>query len=121
MHRNGGVTHKHHQCIHVGINRALILEVTSLHVVKEGQLRVGCDNEKCLYLSSLTNLKVPTKIKHADILRCIRIVRTALPLDITFEHIKAHQDDSILYHLLDRMSQLNVDCDTLAKVGLVRL
>ena len=64
---------------------------------------------------------MPTKTKHADILRRIRLVCTTLPLDISFEHIKAHQDDSILYHLLDRMSQLNVDCDTLAKVGLVRL
>ena len=82
---------------------AVILLVTILHDIKEGKLRVGCDNEKGLYLSSLISLKIPIKTKHADILRCIRLVRTALPLDITFAHIKAHQDDSILYHLLDRM------------------
>ena len=49
------------------------------------------------------------------------VVRNSLPLSISFKHISAHQDKTINYSSLDSMSQLNVDCDLLAKSALVRL
>ena len=97
---------------------AAVLAVTTLHKVTTGSLSVGCDNEKALYLSSLLNLKVPAKLQHSDILRSIMVVRNSLPLSISFKHISAHQDDTIMYSSLDSMSQLNVDCDLLAKSAL---
>ena len=99
---------------------ATVLAVTTLHKVTSGTLKVGCDNEKALYLSSLLSLKVPAKLQHSDILRSIMVVRNSLPLNITFKHISAHQDDTVMYSSLDNMSQLNVDCDLLAKSALVR-
>ena len=50
----------------------------------------------------------------------MRHVRCQLTISITFKHISAHQDDTIMYHNLDRSSQLNVDCDLLAKAGVRR-
>ena len=99
---------------------AMVLTVTTLHKVASSRLLVGCDNEKGLYLSSLINDRVSPKQKHSDILRTIRHVRGKLPIDITFKHISGHQDETTLYELLDRPSQLNIDCDLLAKAGLRR-
>ena len=100
---------------------AIVHAVTILHKVTVGRLEAGCDNEQAVFLSSVLDTKVPTSKRHSDILRCIRIVRSQLDFDITFSHIKGHQDDAIMYHDLDRKSQLNVDCDLLAKAGLRRL
>ena len=71
-------------------------------------------------MSSLINDRVSPKQKHSDVLRAIRHVRRQLEIDITFKHISGHQDDTVMYHDLDRPSQLNVDCDLLAKTGLRR-
>ena len=99
---------------------AFVLAITDLYNIKEGSLLAGCDNETGLYLSSLINDRVSPKQKHSDVLRAIRHVRRKLKIDITFKHISAHQDDTMMYHDLDRPSQLNVDCDLLAKAGLRR-
>ena len=100
---------------------ATVLVVTTLHKVSTGSFSVRCDNEKSLYLLSLLNLKVPSKLQHSDILCSIWVVRNSLPLSISFMHITAHQDDAIMYYSLDSMSQLNVDCELLAKSALVML
>ena len=99
---------------------ALTLAVTELYQVKEGFLLAGCDNEQGLYLSSLLSDRVSPKQKHSDVLRAIRHVRRALPLDIHFKHIYGHQDDTTSYANLERSVQLNIDCDLLAKAGLKR-
>ena len=100
---------------------AIVRAVTILHNVTSGRLDAGCDNEQAVFLSSVLDTKVPTSKSHSDILRCIRLVRSQLDLDITFSHIKGHQDDALIYTDLNRNSQLNVDCDLLAKAGLRRL
>ena len=99
---------------------ALVLAITKFHTITEGSLLAGCDNETGLYLSSLINDRVPPKQKHSDVLRAIRHVRRQLTITIKFQHISAHQDDTVMYHNLDRSSQLNVDCDLLAKAGVRR-
>ena len=99
---------------------ALTLAVTELYQLKEGFLLAGCDNEQGLYLSSLLTDRVSPKQKHSDVLRAIRHVRQALPLDIHFKHIYGHQDDTTSYANLERSVQLNIDCDILAKAGLKR-
>ena len=99
---------------------ATVLAVKTFHNITSGSLKLGCDNEGGLYLSSLLSLKVKPSKKH-NILRYIRSVTSDLPLDLTFEHILRHQDDTVTYQNLDRMSQLNVDCDLVTKTGLVRI
>ena len=100
---------------------ALVLAVSQLHQIKSGSLQAGCDNEQAVFLSSVIDTKVPTSKSHSDVLRSIRLVCLEMPIDITFHHIKGHQDDTIMYDNLDRPSQLNVDCDLVAKAGLRRL
>ena len=98
----------------------MVLTVTTLHKVESGSLLAGRDNDQGLYLSSLINDRISPKQKHSDIPRTIRHVRGKLPIDITFKHISGHQDETTLYEFLFRSSQLNVDCDLLAKAGLRR-
>lgn len=97
-----------------------ILTVTKLHHITQVYLKIRCDNEKGVYLASLTSLQVPLKFKHLDIFHSINIVWHLLPIKIDFQHVLRHQDDSVVYLQLPRMSQLNVDCDHLAKRALLR-
>jgi len=54
-------------------------------------------------------------VKHSDILRAIWKIVAAIPIKVTFQEVKAHQDDHVRYDDLDRPSQLNVHADTEAK------
>ena len=105
-----------------GIYAALtyILAYTTVYNVTEGQIQVHCDNEKAVLLSSITGSRLPQKTQHADMIRLIRDISIKFPISMSFHHIYGHQDKWIPYELLDRPSQLNVDCDKLAKAGLKR-
>ena len=93
----------------------LVSAVCTLYKIKDGSINVGCDNEKALELTSETNQRIPCHMKHSDILKSIRIVRSNIPIKMHFQHILGHQDENILYENLTRDAQLNVDCDFLAK------
>ena len=94
---------------------ALILAVCTVHNINTGSVRVCCDNERALYLSSATTQRVPPKRKHSDILRAIRRVHSEIPVTLNFEHVRGHQDETVAYQDLDTPSKLNVDCDLIAK------
>ena len=104
--------------IYVSLTYALAVCIK--HKLTSGKIEIGCDNEQGIYLSSIFNDRVTTKMKHSDILRAIRTVRCSFPVKMKFTHIDGHQDDGKLYSQLDRLAQLNVDCDTLAKAALKR-
>ena len=95
-----------------------IYSICLTYNVISGSLRVGCDNlalvKKCIHLP----FPVSRKLQQGDLLRTIIFIREKLPFRPWFFHIKGHQDDAVLYSELDRPSQLNVDCDLLAKAGL---
>ena len=95
---------------------AFILAVCTVANIDSGSLKVGCDNEKALFLTSKKSQHVPQTKKHADILRAIRKVRCTIPINLIFEHIRGHQDETIPLESLDRPAQLNVECDILAKM-----
>jgi hypothetical protein len=102
------------------VSLTYVLAICIRHGITSGKIEIGCDNEQGVYLSSIFDDRVSTNMKHSDILRAIRTVRCSIPVEITFTHIDGHQDDGKLYSQLDRLAQLNVDCDTLAKVALKR-
>ena len=99
---------------------ATVLAVTTLYSVKHRSLTIGCDNERSLYLSSFLELKVPVKCQHSNVLCSIRLVRSKLSPQLTSKHIKAHQDYRVLHHKLSREVQVNIDCDSAAKVILIQ-
>ena len=97
-----------------------ILATTILHHISHGSLHVYCDNELAVKQSHPTNARLRQTTQHADILRVIRHITSTLPIQISFNHIKGHQDDSIHYSNLSLEAKLNVLCDHLAKAGLQR-
>lgn len=101
------------QGLHAGL--LAILAVCSFYDVKEGSLRVGCDNSNGVSLSGKRALNVSMSTKHVDLIRAIRIIVHKLPISVTFFHIDGHQDKILPFHLLDRPAQLNVMMDTTAK------
>ena len=65
--------------------------------------------------------RIPSRCKHADILKNILINCQGLGFDCSFSHVKAHQDDTIPFHQLDRPSQLNCMMDEMAKRAICSL
>ena len=78
-----------------------ILEVCCLRGVMNGRVQVGYNNDKSLFLSFKKVQRVRQQRKHADILQTISNVQTSIPLEMEFNHIRGHQDESIPAQLLD--------------------
>jgi len=57
----------------------------------------------------------------ADLFRAVQILVNKLPIKVTFQEVKGHQDDHVDFGLLDRPSQTNVEADCAAKAYLRRL
>ena len=100
--------------------------ICKVHEVTAGEIEtedaiLGCDNEVALWKSSVLDSKVPCSDAHADIIRAIRKVRDTLPLKFTYTHIYGHQDDHVSTSELDRPTQLNIECDNIAKRFLIAL
>jgi hypothetical protein len=87
--------------------------------IKSGHLSLSCDNDGALWRTAMQVPKVSHRQKHSDILRAIHYLKPLIPVSWTFSEVKGHQDDFIQYDDLDRISQLNVMCDSEAKRFLV--
>jgi hypothetical protein len=102
---------------------AAILNVTkdlcSQYKLTSGNYTLGCDNinalRRCI---NTTPHQHSPKQQQSDLLSLCYHLQSHTPLTITPQHVKAHQDDTIPYHLLDRLSQLNVRMDIAAKRAL---
>ncbi len=79
-----------------------------------------CDNKGALRQASHKRRRVRTGTKHADLIRNLRYIKGKYRFDVTYLHVKAHQDDMIAYEDLPLVEQLNVMCDLLAKQAVQR-
>ena len=83
-----------------------------------GKLHVGCDNLRALQQSFQQPMyKRSPKQKHSDLLSSISGVLNLNKLQVTYEHVEAHQDSSLPYDELSRLAQMNVRMDWLAKTA----
>ena len=96
----------------------LLRTICSLQGITQGSIKLGCDGESALEKSTSTSWVIRTSDKHHDILHAAQTFRNQLPITIRKHWIRSHQNEgpnAIPYCMLDRMTQLNVDCDTGAK------
>jgi hypothetical protein len=95
----------------------LILRATNVaYPGTGGSLKIYSDCNGALNMvKHIPTPRLPNQCKHADILKNILIHCQDLSFERSFHHVKAHQDDDIPFHLLDRPSQLNCMMDELAK------
>ena len=95
---------------------SVTLAVTIQFDITTGSIMVYCDNTTAIDMTAISTQRVSMKTPHADIIRCIRIVTHKLPLNIKLQHVKAHQDEYILYKDLHLSAQLNIQCDKMSKL-----
>jgi hypothetical protein len=81
-------------------------------------IKIVCDNESCVKALNKGELSLVDLDKaESDLIRDI-IDKLRVFDDVTIEWVRGHQDDNIAYDDLPIESQVNVDCDTAAKLHL---
>jgi hypothetical protein len=95
-----------------------ILTMTNLlcqhHQLRNGSLRVACDNISSLYVFGPTFIPNPAKDSF-DLVCCLQALIQACPITLRPEHVRGHQADKKARHFLSRLEQLNEEMDNLAK------
>ena len=89
--------------------------VCTIYKIKEGGVKLGCHNDRAIFNARERLRKVAQKSGSADLVRVIRKVRDLMDIKIEFIQVKVHLDDECDYRDLDRASQLNIQCDKIAK------
>lgn len=93
----------------------LALALVQFYGLKAASGKLCCDNISALFQSKKNRRRVRTGSKHADLLRALRTIKCHHLLQLTYEHVRSHQDKYLLWHQMSLEAQLNVDCDHLAK------
>jgi hypothetical protein len=75
---------------------------------------ISCDNLAALYQSRKNRKRVGIGVKHSDLHRTIRTLKHLARFDLSYKHVKAHQDKRKPWRELTLSEQLNVICDDLA-------
>ena len=100
----------------------ILLAVNKLRPDLSGKVRIVSD---CLgALGRVANLpadRLPSGIKHSDILKILMVHCQTFSFDCIYEHVEAHQDEEKGYHKLPREAQLNSCMDLDAKSELWNL
>ena len=94
----------------------ILLAANKVRPSLEGTVDVISD---CLgALTSVADLpptRIPSRCSHSDILKTIMVNCSNLSFSVNYQHVRAHQDDTVQYHKLSRPSQLNCVMDLHAK------
>ena len=98
-----------------------LLAFCTFHGITEGSIHRGCDSTNSIPRGQGDWCKVPLSIKHADLIRAIRVLKVKLPFAVHFNHGRGHQDDHVHYDALPHLAQLNVQMDREAKNYLLQL
>ena len=86
--------------------------------ISNTHITIGSDNIRALQSCFQSEIsKRSPKHKHADLLSGVSGLLKLNLFSTSPKYVKAHQDDTIQYDKLDRMSQMNVRMDWMAKVA----
>jgi hypothetical protein len=85
----------------------ILLAVNRLHPDLDGQVALYSDCIGALTrVATVPDSRIPSITKHADILKIIMIHCQQFPFDISYRHVRAHQDDKLWYRDLLQPAQL---------------
>ena len=111
-------TNSSYRCEGVGILAILdtLTDVCNTHNITKGSMTICCDNLMVIEnMESWSQLRMTPSHKNADLMSACLRLRDSLPININWKHIYGHQDESIPYHMLPRLAQINIDMDHKAK------
>jgi hypothetical protein len=94
----------------------LLLAVHKLHPDLGGQVALYSDCLGALgKVADLPQSGLPSSMKHAYILMILMIHCQEFSFDVSYRHVRAHQDNRVHYSNLPRPAQLNCQMDFLVK------
>ena len=100
----------------------VLLAVNKLRAELLGKARIVSDCLGALgRVVSLPADRLPSGIRHSDILKILMVHCQSFTFECTYEHVEAHQDEEKGYHKLSREAQLNSCMDLDAKSELWKL
>ena len=77
-----------------------------------------CDNIGALQQASKHRQRISTGSKHSDLLRSLRAMKSKIPMQFCYNHVRGHQDNFLTWRSLSLVQQLNVQCDTWAGMSI---
>jgi hypothetical protein len=94
----------------------ILLAVNQLQPNLTGRAKIYSDCMSALErITDLPSGRIPSRIKHADILKILMVHCKNFSFGCSYLHVKAHQDDRQSYYALTRPAQLNCQVDFYAK------
>jgi hypothetical protein len=92
-------------------------ELCQFYDITTGSLRIGCDNEKSIWMAIDKQGSLSPKSMSFDLISAIRHKIRKLPITIISHWVKGHQDNLIRDpSRLDTWATLNIEMDSLAKL-----
>jgi hypothetical protein len=88
--------------------------IAQFFLVEKVTGEISCDNMAALNQASKTRKRVSVGVKHSDLHRTIRTLKSLVRTSFQYVHVKAHQDNGRPWKELTLREQLNVICDGLA-------
>ena len=86
--------------------------------LKRGKLTMACDGISALEQIQREADKISCKWKQCDLISACIKLRQEIPIDICFQHVKGHQDESNTYEELTILEKANIWADDEAKTTL---
>jgi len=104
-----------HRCELAGLYGivTLIQTICDMYQIKEGTVKVACDNEQALRCFDLDYAPDPNH-RNFDLLQAVTYLSRQSPIQWKPQHVKGHQDKH-KHRYLTRLERLNIEMDHLAK------
>ncbi len=90
------------------------IAIAQFFLVEKVTGEISCDNMAALNQASKTRKRVSVGVKHSDLRRTIRTLKSLARTTFRYVHVKAHQDMVWPWRELTLTKQLNVICNGLA-------
>jgi len=105
-----------HQCELASVYAILLVSqaVCNTHTITQGQTTIACDNKQAISMFNEWYVPDPQDANF-DLTSAIWKLLQDSPIQWQNIHVKGHQDDHLHYDKLNRVAQLNVKMDRLAK------
>lgn len=90
--------------------------ICSFHNISHGGVVIGCDNDNALERCFDPDWYIDASTENWDIIKSVRHTVSNLPIAITMQKVAGHRDDTVDWSELNLFEQLNVQCDSMAKL-----
>jgi len=91
----------------------MLRKLEKLYIRTTGKVQIACNGLSALRQAQ-SQKPIDPNMAHYDLIGAIQTLRNELPIQLTFEHMKGHQDSGTLM-VLTRLTSMNMEMDSIAK------